>query len=293
MLKNGLRVEKRSLITAIVACTVFDTTRNGKGATTHMPQTPQATKMARGPQTASQGEAAKAPCDDRRVARTKRTLRRALSQLIEERHGIDNVTVAQITERADLNRGTFYAHYADKNDLLRSAEDEFLAQVTSMQQSIKKVTLEDACLAAVTGEPLPFAVSLYDFLRENGEFIRALLGPYGDAGFQMRLRDTVSTYLVESILTPSYREHMTPLTEYYIAYFASAQLGVIQHWLDRDMRESSEEMARMVLSIMFMRVGDEISLDTPAKRAGDAGAAIADDIEPTGSEARQAAASEE
>ena len=45
--------------------------------------------------------------DDRRVQRTKRMLRSALAQLIEEKHGIDNVTVAELTERADLNRGTF------------------------------------------------------------------------------------------------------------------------------------------------------------------------------------------
>lgn len=212
--------------------------------------------------------------DDRRVQRTKRMLRSALAQLIEEKQGIDNVTVAELTERADLNRGTFYAHYSDKNDLLHSCEGEFLAQVEQLQQSIQTVTFDDAFEAVMEDKPLAFAVSLYDFLRENGDFIKALLGPYGDAGFQVRLRDTVSRYLVQSVLTEAYRTEMNTLTEYYIAYFASAHLGVIQHWLERGMQESSEQMARMVLSIMFMRLGDKISLseqhpepDAPARPA--------------------------
>jgi hypothetical protein len=113
------------------------------------------------------------------------------------------------------------------------------------------------CLA--DDKPLPFAVSLYDYLRENGAFIGALLGCYGDAGFQARLRDTVSDYLIESVLPWTYRESPSPLTEYYISYYASAQLGVIQRWFSRGMVETSGQMARMVLPIMFMRPGDAIA----------------------------------
>ena len=205
--------------------------------------------------------------DDRRVQRTKRTLRRALAELMVEKKGIDNVTVGELTERADLNRGTFYAHYSDKNDLLHACEDEFLAQVVELQGCLAKVTLAEAVDAAFRGKPLPFAVSLYDFLRENGAFLSALIGPYGDASFQIRLRDTVASYLVESVLADSYRANMTPITEYYIAYYASAQLGVIQHWLERGMQESSEEMARVVLAIMFMQPGDAITAPDPEREA--------------------------
>ncbi len=57
---------------------------------------------------------------DRRVQRSKRALKNALIQLMIEK-GYEETTVADITERADVGRSTFYAHFADKQDLLQES----------------------------------------------------------------------------------------------------------------------------------------------------------------------------
>jgi AcrR family transcriptional regulator len=54
---------------------------------------------------------------DRRVARTRRALKEALTDLILER-GYESVTVQDVIDRADVGRSTFYAHFLDKDDLL-------------------------------------------------------------------------------------------------------------------------------------------------------------------------------
>ncbi len=59
---------------------------------------------------------------DRRVRRTRNALREALIELIVER-GYGATTVADIAERADVGRSTFYVHFADKEDLLRGSID--------------------------------------------------------------------------------------------------------------------------------------------------------------------------
>jgi len=56
---------------------------------------------------------------DLRVRRTHAALRDALIALIPEK-GFDAVTVGDITERAMVNRATFYRHYQDKYDLVAS-----------------------------------------------------------------------------------------------------------------------------------------------------------------------------
>ena len=43
-----------------------------------------------------------------------------------------DITVKDITERADLNRGTFYLHYVDIYDLLSKIEDETLQAIEEM-----------------------------------------------------------------------------------------------------------------------------------------------------------------
>ncbi|HXW82729.1 MAG TPA: helix-turn-helix domain-containing protein, partial [Acidimicrobiales bacterium] len=59
----------------------------------------------------------RAPEGDRRVRRTERALREAFVSLVLER-GYDKVSVEDITERADVARATFYAHFASKEELL-------------------------------------------------------------------------------------------------------------------------------------------------------------------------------
>src|SRR6476659_8544418 len=54
---------------------------------------------------------------DRRVARSRRALTEALTDLIRDR-GYEAVTVQDVIDRADVGRSTFYAHYLDKDDLL-------------------------------------------------------------------------------------------------------------------------------------------------------------------------------
>jgi Bacterial regulatory proteins, tetR family len=53
------------------------------------------------------------PVSKRRVARTKAAIEDAFVQLVLER-GYDRVAVEDITDRADLARATFYAHYPNK-----------------------------------------------------------------------------------------------------------------------------------------------------------------------------------
>ena len=54
---------------------------------------------------------------DRRVARSRRALKEALTDLILER-GYESVTVQDVIDRADVGRSTFYAHFLDKDALL-------------------------------------------------------------------------------------------------------------------------------------------------------------------------------
>lgn len=67
---------------------------------------------------------------DRRVRRTRQALRRAALEVVREK-GFRAARVSEIADRADVHRGTFYAHYADKfalaDDLLRA---EFRRRVT-------------------------------------------------------------------------------------------------------------------------------------------------------------------
>lgn len=196
---------------------------------------------------------------DRRIARSKRALRSALIELTEER-GIEGFTVNDLCACADLNRGTFYNHFRDKEDLLVKLEDEVMAGFLPFQESFGRLTLLDLAKLKLAKQPLPFLVDLFDYLREQGDFLHAMLGPHGDARFVRRLRETLCTDLILGMLHERYRNNPDAFVDYYVSFYASAYLGVITRWLEQGMRESSEEMARISIRLLFIKPGESITL---------------------------------
>ena len=70
---------------------------------------------------------------DRRVERTRRLLDGALQALIVEK-GFEAVSVQEILDKADVGRSTFYAHFADKEDLLTYGLGKLHGQLREQQQ---------------------------------------------------------------------------------------------------------------------------------------------------------------
>lgn len=65
---------------------------------------------------------------DRRVERTRQLLQQAFKEVVLEK-GFSATSVQDITERANVNRGTFYLHFADKYMLLDAFVREDLRQL--------------------------------------------------------------------------------------------------------------------------------------------------------------------
>lgn len=71
--------------------------------------------------------------NDRRTRRTQRLIRENFIDLMSKKP-ITTITIKEITDRADINRRTFYLHYTDIYDLLHRTEDyimEHFSQILS------------------------------------------------------------------------------------------------------------------------------------------------------------------
>ena len=68
---------------------------------------------------------------DPRVKRTQALIQQAFGELLAEK-GFQSITVQDITQRAEINRATFYAHFQDKFALLEShIQQVFRAELES------------------------------------------------------------------------------------------------------------------------------------------------------------------
>lgn len=196
---------------------------------------------------------------DPRIARSRAALREAFIALVEER-GIDGFSVGDLCTSAGLNRGTFYNHFRDKESLLASFEDEVIEGLGGVLAKFQNVKLREIAACSLAHRPLPMLVELYDYLREEGPFLHAMLGPGGDARFGMRLREAVCGRFVRSLLHERYQNDPSAFTRYYISFYSGAYLGVISEWIDSGMTETSEEMALISMRLLFIKPGESIKM---------------------------------
>lgn len=186
---------------------------------------------------------------DRRAIKTKKAIKFALAMLIEEK-GFNEISITDLTNKADINRGTFYLHYQDKFDLLEQYENELLNE---FQTQIKKVTTINLKGITLSSEPLEFMVHTFYYFKENAQFLKALLGPKGDPHFQLKLKAVLETGLFNSFIGVIFKEEeMTVPKEYFITYTLSAHIGLIKEWLDSGMKESPEEMAKILMRLFLL-----------------------------------------
>ena len=100
---------------------------------------------------------------DARVKYTKMVLKKALLELMQSKP-INKITVKEVCARAELNRATFYAHFSDCFDLLKSIEEELFKQ---FEQSMQNYMRSFDIVGLVDG--------FYRIIQENEESCRGLL----------------------------------------------------------------------------------------------------------------------
>jgi AcrR family transcriptional regulator len=187
---------------------------------------------------------------DRRSIRTKQLIREAFTELMEEK-GFEGLTVRDLTEKAKINRGTFYLHYQDKYDLLEKCEDEILAEIEKITQEINT----NDVLNFNQSTPLPFIIKLFELFYENSSFMKVILGPKGDASFQGKLRDIIKKTFFQNVISKISKDELLVPIDYLFSYISSAHLGVIQHWLESGMEKTPQELAMILSKITLLGPG--------------------------------------
>lgn len=182
--------------------------------------------------------------EDARVRRTRDLLEQAVFALTVEK-GFTSVTVSDITQRARVNRSTFYRHYLDKHELLERHLDDLQARVKAAAQRAEAVT--------VGSERVPAGlVVLLEHIHANGAFFAAMLGPKGDPAFTERFR-RIAEARYRTVLGRQKTGGADSGDDLKVAYIAHATVGAILWWL-KQKRPPTIEAFAVALSRLSMTV---------------------------------------
>lgn len=186
---------------------------------------------------------------DRRVIRTRKLLREAFLELMNEQQ-FQQITVQDITDRAMINRATFYAHFDDKYALFDySIKTLFQEHLESKMLDTRRLTFEN--LRALSLATLTF---LSQFIEHCAPSQRNDL-PF-EKQIQSHLREILCQWLDQLDPTNSPENISTDLIA---TATSSAIFGAVMHYARGNNSLSQEDYIEQLLSLLTNGVCSVVS----------------------------------
>ncbi|WP_125704129.1 TetR/AcrR family transcriptional regulator [Lacticaseibacillus daqingensis] len=169
--------------------------------------------------------------NNRRTQYTKARLRKALVNLLATTP-LEKITVTALCAAADVNRGTFYAHYADPTALFHAVEADLLATIRPL-------------IGGPEGDLTGWLPAVLTVIRQE------------DAATQLILANLADSTLLQTILDPLRHRTMAEysrwfgtddpvMLNYYFEFCLSGAIHVITTWLRTGARETPEQIATVI-----------------------------------------------
>lgn len=172
---------------------------------------------------------------DLRVRRTQKMLHDAFIALVIDK-GFESITVQMLAEEAMINRATFYRHYQDKYELA----ERVCATLTAEYQESLRAKLPETLSSG--GELLFAHIARY------GDFYQALLA--GMPNFRETMCRNIEQELHALYVQMGLdEERLTLPLPLILRYLATAQMGIIQWWLEAGQPLSTTEMAAHLMHL--------------------------------------------
>lgn len=183
------------------------------------------------------------------AVRSRRLIRQAFTELLREK-ALDKITVADIVRRADINRGTFYAHYSDVRAVIGQIEDEIIEKMLEIA--------DDAGYRDFCTDPLPALLKVSKTLEENAEFYRTLVNSNGSGLFMLRLMDVYVEHMMRDDAVPE-EVRTSPGFIAMVQYYAGGVVNTYAAWFRDKIPLTLDEISLMLS--MGIKEGTKLILD--------------------------------
>lgn len=175
---------------------------------------------------------------DRRVLKTKKALKSALLGLLREKD-LNSISIRDLSDAADVHRGTFYSHYQDIFALYEEIENDILNEL------FKHAVFDPSY------DYSAFFVSVFDFVEENAETFRILNRNSSFSNFRNNFcilaNEKVMEIAVadEDVSAETAPEHW----KYLINYSSAGFFATLEMWIESNFSFPKDKLLPLVISI--------------------------------------------
>lgn len=178
---------------------------------------------------------------DKRSKRTRSWLLQTLLELIEEKDYAE-ISITELTEKADIARQTFYRNYESMDDILLSKMEEILDEyLINVEQKL-----------SVKNDPdWGFEVNqLLNVWQQNEALFKALQ----KAGLAFQALEKLSQFFTQFHMKAQNLEELDEYNQYLVYYLAGGVFNVLNKWFKKDMSVPNE-----ILIDLFKRAAKNIN----------------------------------
>lgn len=177
---------------------------------------------------------------DRRVLKTKRAIRNAFAKLMVEKD-INDITIIELAETADINRKTFYNYYSGVYQVVEDIEND-------ISQSYEEL-LGDIEFTKTMEAPYSLFERFSILINMDPEFFGYLLSMNGNKALITRIMNLLKNKTREKMVSQLEIEEYR--AEIMIDYILSGMLSVYQHWFNSDKSVPIEEVTQIISTMSF------------------------------------------
>lgn len=172
--------------------------------------------------------------------RSRKLIIQAFIELMQEKE-LEKITVTDIVKRADINRGTFYAHYQDTHAVIEQIGNDIISKLIEF--------LDEFQYKNFFHNPLPLLLKISSYLEEDLEFYRILINSSGAENFLTKLKEIFVLYMENNSNVP---EDIKKSSEYHIRtnFFAGGIINLYQLWFRGEMEQSLEEISNEISKLV-------------------------------------------
>ena len=176
----------------------------------------------------------------RNSTRTKKMIRLAFVSLIEEKKVISNISVAELAERADIAKSTFYNHYDD----IYAVAEEILNELISGLDSII-----DAMDADHTNDYHIYIKNIFTFLKENEGIYKKVAGSPDAVYFIDRIKHIITRRVFSNVNSPFLSQNKTERSVQ-ISFLANARVDIMVDYFRGQINMPIDDLEKTIISIL-------------------------------------------
>lgn len=174
---------------------------------------------------------------DRRVQYTRKVITDTFLDLLSEKP-FEKITVKEICEIADVNRGTFYGHYKDTYDLLEQVQQEVTMDIQKYLESFSPLGPES--------EGIQLILNILTYLEDHPKFFSALRSNSTPFDFQYKIILEVEKRCIEEMFDTQLQEKYA---EYVYSYSIAGFMGILWKWYDESLKTDKQEVAELIAEV--------------------------------------------